>query len=160
MDIHDPNTWTKFYVKIHTRECLNELWEVCALSAKYVREKNYKFAIAGLDRVLNGLILLNNHTAASYWPHMCMLSWMEGLVLMSITDAPDEKALRETVGALLLDARDWARSETTKRSLDNLLSLLKSGRPMKDILIETEGTEDVSGIVSERMEDIAYRLRP
>ncbi len=127
MDRTDPNTWTKDFAKNNKNYCFDFLAETNELVVKYMKSGNYKGAVAGIDRILNGLIVLQNSGVADCKPHLCLFSWCNAdIVLYCVNDAPDYKR-KEVALANYEDARDFAKSDSTKESLRSIISDIKGG---------------------------------
>ncbi len=127
MDRTDPNTWTKDFAKNNKSYCFDFLAETNMLVVRYMKERNYKGAVAGIDRILNGLVVLQNSGVADCKPHLCLFSWCNGdIILHCVNDAPDYKR-KEVALANYEDARDFAKSDSTKASLRSIISDIKSG---------------------------------
>ncbi len=139
MDRQDPNTWTAAYASANTAECLAFLRQTNTQAAELVREKRYEAAVAGLDRILNGLIVLQNSKVGNFRPHICMFSWCEANVIFMGVDAPEDKR-RQTALALYRDACDFAGSESTRQSLREIIEALESGMAADEFRRELEPT--------------------
>lgn len=133
MDRTDPNTWTKDFAKNNKNYCFDFLAETNMLVIKYMKSGNYKGAVAGIDRILNGLIVLQNSGVADCKPHLCLFSWCNGdIILHCVNDAPDYKR-KEVALANYEDARDFAKSDSTKASLRSIISDIKSGTSVSSL---------------------------
>lgn len=129
MDIGDPNTWTKEYVVSHQTECLRFLQETNELVIRYVRQRNFPAVVAGLDRILNGLVLMQNSGCGDFRSHIAMFSMIEGTIIASCLDAPEDR-VRKTAAAAFADARDFAKSDKAKENMEIFRSGLESGEPL------------------------------
>lgn len=129
MDISDPNTWTKEFVVSHWAECIRFLQDTNKLVIHYIRQRNYPAAITGLDRILNGLILMQNSGHGDFHSHISMFSMVEGTVIACCMEAPEDR-LRKTAAALFADARDFAKTDKAKQKMEALRSELESGVPL------------------------------
>lgn len=125
VDSSDPNTWTKQYVRSHRGECLSFLKETNMLVIRYVRQNNYTAAIAGLDRILNGLMTMQNSGCGDYWTTMSVLSMAEGILLTFFGSRGIPNAIK-----VLKDAKDFARKPKTKQDIDAILVPLQAGKPL------------------------------
>lgn len=133
MDRTDPNTWTKDFAKSNRSYCFDFLAETNMLVVKYMKEGNYTGAVAGIDRILNGLIVIQNSGAADCKPHLCMFSWCNAdIILHCVNDAPDYKR-KEIALANYEDAYDFAKSASTKDSLRLIISNIKGGVSVSDL---------------------------
>ena len=124
-DYSDPNNWTKQYVRFHRRECLSNLREINLLVIRYVQQGNYTAAISGLDRILNGLMTMQNSKCGDYWSVMSMFSMVEGVLLASF----GAQGIPVAIDALK-DAKDFARSPDTRENIDSMLAQLQAGMPL------------------------------
>lgn len=125
VDHTDPNTWTKQYVASHRKECLSFLQETSLLIIRYIRQGNYKAAVAGLDRILNGMITMQNSKCGNYYPFLYTFSMVEGILLASMGSPYIKNAIK-----VFEDARDFAQTPKAKQSMDAALLPLKAGKPI------------------------------
>lgn len=108
MDRYDPNEWTKDFVLSNKSFCVSFLKETNELIIKYVKEKNYKASIAGLDRMLNGLITMQNAGIGNCRPYICGLSFVEGdIIACGLFEAPNDRR-RDIALKAFMDARDFS----------------------------------------------------
>lgn len=130
----DPNSWTKSYVSSNRSACLAHLREVNLAIIQYVRQGNYKAAITGLDRILNGLVVMSNSGCGNFSSHMSMFSLAEGIILIAnpFKDAK-EGNVRETAIKALMDARDFAQGESTKQIVENMINAFQAGKSIEQI---------------------------
>lgn len=154
MDKFDPNEWTPKFVRNEPEFCMELLRQINATVIEVVREKNYAPAVAGLDRILNGLITILK-AGGNVKPHLCMFSWMEAEIIAFGIDAPEEKC-RRTAIALYEDARDFAKSENTKNDISQMISALRSRTPLSVLRQERGG--DLAEEVAEILEDLQEKL--
>ena len=125
MDRYDPNEWTKSFVTENQSFCLAQLRDTNDQVVEFVKQGNYAPAIAGLDRILNGLITMVN-AGGDYRSQICFFSWIEADIILFGIDAPEDRK-RETALRLLEDARDFAKSDSVKQNLSAMISDLKGG---------------------------------
>ena len=154
MDRHDPNQWTEKFVKSEPSFCMQILREINATVAELVDERNYPPAVAGLDRILNGLITFQN-AGADMRPHLCFFSWMEAEIIAFGIDAPEENR-RKTAISLYEDARDFAKSQNTKDNISAVIKELKRGVPLNKL--RTEYDPDFPDSVVETLGDLQEQL--
>lgn len=127
MDKFDPNDWTPVFVSSNRPFCLKVLQDTNETVVELVRNGQYEPAVSGLDRILNGLITMQNHTDGDYRSHICFFSWMEAeLIAFGIKNAPEDKR-REMALRAYEDARDFARSENTRNTISAVIRDLQSG---------------------------------
>lgn len=124
-DFTDPNNWTKEYVRSHRKECLSYLKETNLLVIRYVRQNNYEACITGLDRILNGLMTMQNSKCGDYWSIMSMFSMAEGVLLTFLGPRGVPVAID-----MLKDAKDFARKPETKKEVDAILAPLQAGESL------------------------------
>lgn len=132
--IEDPNSWTKSYVSSNRSACIAHLREINLAIIQYVRQENYKAAITGLDRILNGLVVMSNSGCGNFNSHMSMFSLAEGIILIAnpFKDAK-EGNVREIAIKVLMDARDFAQSESTKQIVENMINAFQAGKSIEQI---------------------------
>lgn len=128
-DYSDPNNWTGQYVRLHRKECLTNLKEINLLTIQCVQQNNYKAAIAGLDRILNGLMTMQNSKCGDYRSIMSMFSMVEGILLASFGSQGIPTAIE-----VMKDARDFAKTPDTKKNIDSMLARLRAGKSLDDDL--------------------------
>ena len=136
MDRYDPNEWTESFVKSEASFCMQTLRNINETVAALIDERNYPPAVAGLDRILNGLITFQN-AGADVRPHLCLFSWLEAEVIAFGMDAPEDYR-RKTALSLFEDARDFAKSQNTRDNLSVIIVDLKTGVPLNKIRDEYE----------------------
>lgn len=130
VDYEDPNTWTKEYVISHNEECLEFIREANQLVIRYTQQKNYRAALAGLDRILNGLITMQNSKQRDYRSFISMFSLAEAIVVYHAAPmAPNEAAAVNVSINLLEDARDFATKRDTKQNIEDTIRQIKTGHP-------------------------------
>lgn len=158
MDRNDPNTWTKDFVLANREACLDFLKEDNLQVVDYVRHENYIVAIAGLDRIQNGLVTMNNAKCGDFRSHLAMFSMCEGLIIafgVSDSFAYEEKR-RELALKSFEDARDFAKSTDMKAFVGTIIADLKSGAPLSKL--KEEYGDDFSQHVTETLIDLNDRL--
>lgn len=130
MDRLDPNEWTSTFVSSNRSYCMRALQETCGTVIDLVRNGQYEPAVAGLDRLLNGMILMQNYALCNYSSHICFCSWAEAeIVAFGINNAPEDKR-REVALKLFEDARDYAQNENTVSTISGVIRDLRSGKPL------------------------------
>lgn len=155
MDRYDPNQWDSNFVKENDSFCIDALRYTNKCVIDLLQQGVYDGAVAGIDRVLNGLIMLQNNTQGNYKPHLCMISWMEAFVIAFGVDAPENKK-RENVIKCLEDARDFAKSESTKESITLCINDFSSGASFDEIYESEE--HDFPNEVIQTLSDIDGKL--
>lgn len=139
MDRYDPNEWTRSFVIENQSFCLEFLRDTNTQVANLLREGEYKAAVAGLDRILNGLITMQN-AGGDYRSHISLFSWIEAdVILFGIEDAPDDRK-RDTAIGMLADARDFSKSDTNKQKLSAMISDVRGGRSISSLKSEYSPT--------------------
>ena len=125
MDRYDPNEWTKEFVVSNKSFCVNFLKETNEKIIQLVRQNDYKSSIAGLDRMLNGLITMQNAGVGNCRPYLCGLSFVEGIIIAcGLSEAPSDKR-RDTALKAFMDARDFSTGgmkEYAEQAIDALQS--------------------------------------
>lgn len=159
MDKSDPNTWTKSYVSSNQEKCLRELKDVNSQVMSFIRQKNYLPAIAGLDRILNGLITMQNGKCGDLRSHIAMFSMCEGAIITFCDFGADvsESRQRETALKCFEDAYDFSKSEATKENIRAIIAELKSGVPLARIK-EEHGAELPESMILDMLADLNSRL--
>ncbi len=124
---YDPNEWTREFVTANPDFCIRKLKETNVRIIDCLKQGEHKVAVAGLDRVLNGLITLTN-AGYDYRSHICFLSWIEANIILfgDFGDAPEHNRIK-TAKSALLDARDFAKSDTAKNSINQMLNDINMG---------------------------------
>ncbi len=139
----DPNNWTKSYVQANAAACVEFLIETNRRISSMLYEKNYAAAIAGMDRVLNGLVTMQNAGCGNFGSHIAVMSFAEGTVIAFGEveyngKTASEANRRATAIKAFEDARDFASSEQLKSTAAQVISLLKSGQSLASIAQEQE----------------------
>ena len=127
MDRHDPNQWTKEFVIDNKDFCIRIIKDTNNQVIDYIKQGEHKAAIAGLDRILNGLVTMIN-AGYDYRSHVCFFSWIEANIMLfgNLPDAPEQNRIN-TAKATLLDAKDFAKGETTKNTISEIIDDINKG---------------------------------
>lgn len=126
MDRFDPNQWTVEFATENRGFCIREIREINDQVINCLEQGEHTAAIAGLDRILNGLVTLI-HAGCDCRSEACFFSWVEAnIMLFGSIDAPNENIIR-TARKTLLDARDFAKSEQAKNNIREILDELNRG---------------------------------
>lgn len=131
MDRYDPNEWTKSFVSENQSFCLEQLRSTNNRVIELLQNGDYAPAVAGLDRILNGLITMLN-AGGDYRSQICLFSWIEADILLFGVDAPEDKR-RQNALQILEDARDFAKSETTRQNISSMISDVRSGKSIHSL---------------------------
>ena len=67
---YDPNEWTREFVSANPDFCIRKLKETNEQIIDWLKQGEHKTAVAGLDRVLNGLITMTN-AGYDFRSHIC-----------------------------------------------------------------------------------------
>ncbi len=131
MDRNDPNQWTPSFIRENAYFCMNTLREINETVAGLVEERNFAPAIAGLDRIVNGLITFQN-AGGNFKPHICFFSWAEAELVAFGMDAPVYRR-RDTATQLFKDAYDFASGDVVKNSLAPVIEALEDGIDLEEL---------------------------
>ena len=134
MDRYDPNEWTKSFVAENQSFCLEQLRSTNNRVIELIEQREYAPAVAGLDRIINGLITMLN-ASGDYRSQICFFSWIEADIILFGMDAPEDRK-RNTALQLLEDDRDFAKSETSKQNIIAMISDLRSGKSISTMRTE------------------------
>lgn len=132
MDRYDPNEWTKRFVTDEPEFCINVLRDINETVAALISERNFPPAVAGLDRIINGLIVFQN-AGADFLPHICFFSWVEGELIAFGLEGANPSIRRQNAIKCYEDARDFAKSQNTKDNLTPIIEDLKAGVPFDEL---------------------------
>lgn len=159
MNKSDPNTWTESYVSSNRAECLRDLRDVNSQVMVFIRQKNYLPAITGLDRILNGLVTMQNGKCGDFRSHIAMFSLCEGAIIVfgDFGKSVSESRQRETALKCFEDARDFSKSAAAKENIRSIIAELKSGVPLARIKAE-QGTELSESMVLDMLADLNSQL--
>ena len=156
MDRYDPNQWTKEFVLSNNDFCIRQLKETNNQAIDYLKQGEHKAVIAGMDRILNGLVTMMN---AGYdcRSHACFFSWVQANVMLfgNLPDAPEENRLK-TAKAALLDARDFAKGETAKNNISLIIDDINKGYDLA--MLEQKYAEDFPNFEAETLADLNNKL--
>ena len=127
MDRHDPNQWTKDFVISNKDFCIRELIDTNNLVIRYLKSGEHKAVVVGLDRILNGLVTMIN-AGFDYRSQVCFFSWIEANVMLfgNLKEFPEENRIKTAKDALL-DARDYAKEESTKNDIIAIIDDINKG---------------------------------
>lgn len=133
MDRYDPNDWTPSFVSTEHEFCAQLLQKTCTTIIELVRNEQYEPAVAGLDHLINGMILMQNYAKYNYSSQISYCSWVEGeIVAFAVKNAPEEKR-REVALKLFEDARDFAHSEKSVAAFSVMIRELRAKTPLSAI---------------------------
>lgn len=136
MDRYDPNDWNKRFVKSEPDFCMSVLRSINETVIQCLEDQEYAPAVAGMDRILNGLITFIN-AGADMRPHVCFFSWMEGMIIAFGLSGLESRR-KENAIKVLEDARDFAKGETTKRNVSALISEIKGTSSLLELRDEVD----------------------
>lgn len=153
---YDPNEWTREFVSANPDFCIRKLKETNEQIIDWMKQGEHKTAVAGLDRVLNGLITMTN-AGYDFHSHICFLSWMEANIILfgDFGDAPEHNRIH-TAKSVLLDARDFAKSDTAKNSINQILNDINKGYAIS--VLTSKYAADFPNSEIETLIDINNRL--
>ncbi|MBR4762289.1 MAG: hypothetical protein IK086_06600, partial [Clostridia bacterium] len=135
MDIYDPNQWTVEFARQRGIFCINFLKETNAKVIEKLREGNCKAAAAGIDRMLNGAVTLQNAGEYDMRPFLATYSFNQGLIAVcGITDASEEQR-RQAAIAAFSDARDFSNASLREIAV-SVIGMLQSGQNLQSIKTE------------------------
>ncbi|MBR4308088.1 MAG: hypothetical protein IKT58_00690 [Oscillospiraceae bacterium] len=156
MDRYDPNQWTPEFVAGNKDFCIRQIKETNELVIRYLKEGEHKPVIAGMDRILNGLVTMMN-IGYDYRSHACFFSWIEANVLLfgNLQDAPEKNRIA-TAKKMLLDASDFAKSENAKNSIREILNDIDRGYDLS--ALERKYAEDFPNFEIETLWDLNSKL--
>lgn len=120
-----------------------------------IRDKNFKPAAAGLDRIVNGIIAFLN-AGADLRSHACFFMWAEAELVAFGMDAP-ESTCKSAAIPLLEDARDLAKSENARSNISNFIRALKSRDSLS--VIKSKIDPEFPHSVVDILTDLQGRLR-
>lgn len=153
---YDPNEWTREFVLEHKDFCIRKLKETNDRLMNFLKQGQHEAALTGLDRILNGLVTMVN-AGYDYCSHICFFSWIEANVILfgNFDDAPEQNRIK-TAKQALLDARDFAKSETAKRNIGVILEDIERGYGISQLAAKYE--EDFPNFEIEMLADLNDKL--
>lgn len=156
MSGYDPNEWTREFVVGNKDFCIRMLKNTNEQVINCIKQGEHKAAITGLDRILNGLVTMIN-AGYDYRSHVCFFSWIEANIMLfgNLADAPEENRLK-TAKATLLDARDFAKSETAKNSISTIIDDINKGYSLA--LLANKYGGDFPDFETETLADLNNKL--
>ena len=127
MDRYDPNQWTKDFVGENKDFCIRILKDTNRQVIEFLEQGEHEAVLVGLDRILNGLVTMIN-AGFDYRSQVCFFSWMQADVILfgDFPNAPEKNRL-ETAKKAYLDARDFAKGPTAKKTVSAVLEDMDSG---------------------------------
>ena len=131
MDKYDPNEWTERFVRLNRNFCIRFLLQTNEEVLTFVKGGKYKVAIAGLDRMMNGMIVMHNARLGNFKPFICGLSFIEGdIIACALNDAPDNKR-RDIALKAFMDAYDYSTGGLAEFASE-AIQLLQQGIDFSD----------------------------
>ena len=135
MDKYDPNEWTPSFVRENKNFCLTFLQDTNVRVIDCLKQGKHDAAVVGIDRMLNGAIVLHNSGAANMKPFLATNSFNQGIIFVcGMKDRPEQKRRQAAVTAFS-DARDFSASELGNIAGD-VIRMLQSGRALNRIADE------------------------
>ena len=127
MDRHDPNQWTKEFVLENKDFCIRVIKDHNNQVIDHLKKGEHKLSIVGLDRIMNGLVTMIN-AGYDYRSQVCFFSWIEANIMLfgNLEDAPEQNRIKTAKDALL-DAKDFAKDETTKKTISEIINDINNG---------------------------------
>ena len=156
MDRHDPNQWTRDFVAENKDFCVGVIKDTNNQVISLLKSGEHKAAIAGLDRILNGLVTMIN-SGFDYRSQACFFSWVEANIMLfgELQDAPEQNRIN-TAKEALLDARDFAKSETTKNNIGAIIDDINKGYSLSEL--EDKYCTDFPAFETETLSDLNDKL--
>ena len=155
-DRYDPNQWTRDFVGENKDFCVGVIKDTNNQVISLLKAGEHKAAIAGLDRILNGLVTMIN-SGFDYRSQACFFSWVEANIMLfgELQDAPEQNRIN-TAKEALLDARDFAKSETTKNNIGAIIDDINKGYSLSRL--EDKYCEDFPDFEIETLADLNDKL--
>lgn len=127
MDRHDPNQWTKEFVLENKDFCIRVIKDHNNQVIEHLKKDEHKLSIVGLDRIMNGLVTMIN-AGYDYRSQVCFFSWIEANIMLfgNLEDASEQNRIKTAKDALL-DAKDFAKDETTKKTISEIINDINNG---------------------------------
>lgn len=127
MDRHDPNQWTKEFVLENKDFCIRAIKDHNNQVIDHLKKGEHKLSIVGLDRIMNGLVTMIN-AGYDYRSQVCFFSWIEANIMLfgNLEDASEQNRIKTAKDALL-DAKDFAKDETTKKTVSEIIDDINKG---------------------------------
>lgn len=130
MDRTDPNTWTQSFVKDNIKYCFDFLAETNKIVVRCIRQGEFTGAVAGVDRIINGLITIHNSGAQKCKELISGFSRANGdILLFSLADT-DERKFREAALANYEDAYDFSSEASSRGYIRLRIDDIKDGRSL------------------------------
>lgn len=126
MDKYDPNQWTQSFVQENADFCFSILEDTNTRTVQFLKQANYSAAVAGIDRMLNGAITINNAGVSNMKPFLAAYSFCQGTIIACGLTGFEESKRKNTAMSAFADARDFAEDEL-KQISQQTISLLESG---------------------------------
>lgn len=152
MDRYDPNQWTKDFVAENKDFCLSVITDTNNQVIELLKSGEHKAAIAGLDRILNGLVTMIN-AGFDYRSQACFFSWIEASVMLfgNLQEASEQNRIL-TAKEALLDARDFAKSEAARSNICSILDDINRGYDLFELSDKYE--EDFPNFEAKTLADL------
>lgn len=127
MDRYDPNQWTKEFVVENKDFCIRILKDTNRQVIEFLEQGEHEAVLVGLDRILNGLVTMING-GFDYRSQVCFFSWMQADVILfgDFPNAPEKNRL-ETAKKAYLDAKDFAKGPSAKKTVGMVLTDMDKG---------------------------------
>ncbi len=156
MDRYDPNDWTKDFVRSNKSFCISVLKDGNEQIIEFVKKGDYKIVVAGLDRMLNGLVTMQNAGIGNYRPYSSVLSFVEGdIIACGLVEMSEDKR-RNSALKLFMDARDFSTGGIGGLA-SQAISALESGISLEKFKQEFDPTFP-NGTVLNILSDTMHRL--
>lgn len=156
MDRYDPNQWTKDFVVSNKDFCIRQIKKTNNQVIDYLKQGVHEAVVVGIDRILNGLVTMMN-AGYDYRSHACFFAWIQANVMLfgNLSDAPEQNRLK-TAKAALLDARDFAKSETAKNNISLIIDDINKGYDLS--MLTDKYADDFPNFEIETLADLNNKL--
>lgn len=132
MNKYDPNEWTTVFVRNNKKFCFSFLQDTNQEIIEYLKKGEYETAVAGIDRMLNGAVVIQNAGVANMKPFLCTYSFNIGVVVICGVERGTEINRRNIAISNFLDAIEFSNGGL-KVYAQQAVDLLRSNRNMDDI---------------------------
>lgn len=156
MDRHDPNQWTKEFVLENKDFCIRVIKDHNNQVIDHLKKGEHKLSIVGLDRIMNGLVTMIN-AGYDYRSQVCFFSWIEANIMLfgNLEDAPEQNRIKTAKDALL-DAKDFAKDETTKKTISEIINDINKGYSLSTLA--SKYAEDFPDFETEALTNLNKKL--
>lgn len=161
IDENDPKTWTGSYVSSNQRDCLITLQAHNLMAINYLQQKNYVGALAYLNPIREGLLIMHNEGCGIFRLRIATFSMCAGMIIaFGSFDASFSKSQQREEALIYLEyAKDMVRDIESWKPMQNfyqkIIDDLKSYVSLSQLKDKYDFPQSVIDILTKATDEIS-----